>query len=120
MNYANHCGLLCLGVWCAGWVLVGAVVFFIIKRKTGGGVTDTPKWKEVESSTVRFEDVKGCEEAKIEVQEVVAFLKDSSKFTRLGGKLPKGVLLTGPPGTGQIPIPSLALSFSHLKSRCTD
>lgn len=51
--------------------------------------------------SVRFEEVAGIEEAKNEVQEIVDFLRDPSKFQRLGGKLPKGVLLIGPPGTGK-------------------
>lgn len=50
---------------------------------------------------VTFEDVKGCDEAKQELKEVVEFLKNPDKFSNLGGKLPKGVLLVGPPGTGK-------------------
>ena len=50
---------------------------------------------------MRFNDVAGCDEAKQDVQEVVDFLKDPSKYQRLGGHIPRGILLVGPPGTGK-------------------
>lgn len=52
-----------------------------------------------EDINVTFNDVKGCDEAKQELHEIVEFLKNPAKFSQLGGKLPKGVLLVGPPGT---------------------
>jgi ATP-dependent metalloprotease len=57
--------------------------------------------RPVSNETTTFEEVKGCKEATEELQEIVEFLKNPEKFTSLGGKLPKGVLLTGPPGTGK-------------------
>ena len=58
------------------------------------------KEKTVDDS-IMFDDVAGCEEAKYELQEIVEFLKDSEQFTKIGAKIPKGVLLEGPPGTGK-------------------
>ena len=55
---------------------------------------------EPDSKRVTFEDVAGIDEAKQELEEIVDFLKNPPKFMRLGGRIPKGVLLVGPPGTG--------------------
>lgn len=56
---------------------------------------------DVAKTNVKFDDVKGCDEARAELEEIVDFLKDPTKYESLGGTLPKGVLLTGPPGTGK-------------------
>ena len=71
----------------------GAKAFSFGKSKAKLLTGDTPK--------VTFADVAGCDEAKIELQEIIEFLKDPQKFTKLGGRLPKGALLVGPPGTGK-------------------
>ena len=55
-----------------------------------------------DSPKVLFKDVAGCEEAKVELQEIVDFLKNSKKYTKLGAKIPKGALLLGAPGTGKL------------------
>ncbi|MEO5825799.1 MAG: ATP-dependent zinc metalloprotease FtsH [Gemmatimonadales bacterium] len=89
------------------WIVIIALWWFIFRQMQAGGnrafafgkskakllTGDTPK--------VTFADVAGADEAKVELQEVIEFLKDPQKFTRLGGRLPKGALLVGPPGTGK-------------------
>ncbi|MBK8004254.1 MAG: ATP-dependent zinc metalloprotease FtsH [Gemmatimonadetes bacterium] len=87
-------------------VIIGLWVFLLRQLQAGGSRAfsfgkskakllsgDTPK--------LTFADVAGADEAKVELQEVIEFLKDPGKFTRLGGRLPKGALLVGPPGTGK-------------------
>lgn len=94
------------------WVAVlGLFYFFLFRRMAGGGsggggVFSVGKsraklFDEKNNIQVTFKDVAGLEGAKEEVQEVVDFLKNSEKYTKLGGKIPKGVLLVGPPGTGK-------------------
>ena len=89
------------------WIVILGLWFFLLRQLQAGGsrafsfgkskakllTGDTPK--------VTFADVAGADEAKVELQEIIEFLKDPQKFTRLGGRLPKGVLLVGPPGTGK-------------------
>jgi cell division protease FtsH len=89
------------------WIVIIALWWFLFRQMQAGGnrafafgkskakllTGDTPK--------ITFADVAGADEAKVELQEVIEFLKDPQKFTRLGGRLPKGALLVGPPGTGK-------------------
>ena len=87
-------------------IVLVAVVFFLIIRQTtvGAGKTNTfgkTKARITTNIKIRFTDVAGAEEEKVELAEIVEFLKSPKKFTDLGAKVPKGVLLVGPPGTGK-------------------
>jgi cell division protease FtsH len=87
-------------------VLLGSWLFLLFFQRQGaGGNSGFAKSKALAVSAsgpkVTFADVAGIDEAKEELAEIIAFLRDSKKFTRLGGRLPRGVLLQGPPGTGK-------------------
>ncbi|KAL2434031.1 Mitochondrial inner membrane i-AAA protease supercomplex subunit YME1 [Exophiala dermatitidis] len=90
-----------LWVGLAGYFLL--VILTMVVEMSGSLRTRVGQNNEVQPQhqTVRFSDVHGCDEAKEELQELVEFLKNPEKFNKLGGKLPKGVLLVGPPGTGK-------------------
>ncbi len=99
-----------------GWVIPIAILigvwFFIMRMMSRGGggpgghlfnigKSKAQLFDKSANVTITFDDVAGLEEAKVEVKEVVDFLKNPSKYTELGGKIPKGALLIGPPGTGK-------------------
>ena len=83
------------------------VVMMVLMNRMGGGAGGAMKFSRANAKVgksnkkVTFADVAGAEEEKAELQEIVEFLRDPAKFTRLGAKVPKGVLLVGPPGTGK-------------------
>lgn len=92
--------------WFPMLLLIGVWIFFMRQMQSGGGKAmgfgkSRARMLTEMSGRVTFEDVAGIDEAKMELEEIVDFLKDPHKFQRLGGRIPKGVLLVGPPGTGK-------------------
>ena len=95
--------------WFPMILLIGVWIFFMRRMQGGagggGGAFSFGKSKarklDEESNKVRFRDVAGCNEAKEDVQEIVDFLREPKRFQRLGGRIPRGLLLVGPPGTGK-------------------
>ncbi|HVS30639.1 MAG TPA: ATP-dependent zinc metalloprotease FtsH [Thermoanaerobaculia bacterium] len=92
--------------WAPVLFLIGLWIFFMHQMQAGGNKAlsfgkSKAKLLSGSAKKVTFKDVAGVDEAKVELHEIIEFLKEPQKFTKLGGKIPKGVLLMGPPGTGK-------------------
>jgi cell division protease FtsH len=88
-------------------LIIGALWFFMLRQMQSGGNKALSFGKSrarllsMQQKKVTFKDVAGCDEAKEELKEIIEFLREAQKFQKLGGRIPKGVLLVGPPGTGK-------------------
>jgi len=93
-------------MWFPLVLFIGLWIFFIRQMQSGGGKAmsfgkSKARLLTESQQSVTFKDVAGIDESKTELEEIIEFLREPKKFTRLGGRIPKGVLLVGPPGTGK-------------------
>jgi len=105
-------------------ILVGLWFFFMRMMSRGGGggggqifnigKSKAQVYDKTTSVNITFKDVAGLEEAKVEIKEIVDFLKTPDKYTKLGGKIPRGVLLVGPPGTGKTLLAKSVAGEAHV------
>ena len=102
------------------FLLLGALWYFLLRQMQSGGNKAMSFGKSrarllsMQQKKITFKDVAGVEEAKEELKEIIEFLREAQKFQKLGGRIPKGVLLVGPPGTGKT---LLARAVAGKKSR---
>ena len=107
--------------WFPMLLLIGVWIFFMRQMQGGGGGRSAMSFGKSkarmlteDTNKVTFDDVAGVEEAKEEVRELVEFLRDPTKFQKLGGRIPRGVLMTGSPGTGKTLLISSGTRFASF------
>jgi cell division protease FtsH len=105
--------------WAPILLLIGVLIFFVRQMPRGGNTLRSFSQSKAKLSSssqkkVTFKDVAGVDEASEELQEIIAFLKEPEKFQKLGGRIPKGVLLMGPPGTGKTLLARAVAAEAHV------
>lgn len=119
----NYMGEIML--WVIPFLLILGIWIYMLRRMGGGGAgggnsifsvgkSKAQVFDKETSVKVDFSDVAGLEEAKVEIREIVDFLKNPTKYTELGGKIPKGALLVGPPGTGKTLLAKAVAGEAHV------
>ena len=108
-----------LSLWVPILLLIGVWIFFMRQIQRGGNTPfsfgkSKAKLSSSSQKKVTFKDVAGVDEASEELQEIIAFLKEPEKFEKLGGRIPKGVLLMGPPGTGKTLLARAVAAEAHV------